>query len=188
MQRLTLVMAAAGLLLATSCGGDDLPTNRGEPPIDDGGEGVSPIDGGAAGDGGGSAGPCPTDPPKLGERCGLDYTESTMCELKVGECVIPGRGGVVDYTIFCCPAGIWETCGGRYPCDDVPPPDAAPATPDAAVSPDAGVDAGVDATPDMAVAPDVAPDLSPDLEPDVAADTAPDAGADAGDDAAGTDA
>jgi hypothetical protein len=172
MQRLTFMAAAAGLLLASSCGGEDLPTNRGAPPDQDGGGGFS-FDGAPIPDDGGELpGICPADPPKLGENCGPDFSESTMCELKVGECTIPGMGNFVDHIVFCCPIGVWEICGMRTPCDNAPPPDPTP-VPDAAADlappPDGGVDAGdaaADASPDLS--PDLA--LSPDLEPDLSSD------------------
>lgn len=193
------VFLRAGLLFVLAgCGGEDLPTNRRSPLDEDGGGVVAIIDGARIPDDGGEIPQvCPTDPPKLGEACGPDYTESTMCELKVNECTAPGGGGFADYSIFCCPTGFWESCGGRYPCENVPPPDAAPLppAPDAAAdlpapipdagadaaAPDAGVDASPDADPDLALDttpdsdPDVSPDTTPDSDPDVSPDTAPDA-------------
>jgi hypothetical protein len=166
MQNLRSLMAAAGLLLVTSCGGD-APTSR-DPELPPGFN----MDGGPFGDGGG--GLCPSVPPKLGENCGPDYDEATSCELPVGECQVPGGATFVETAIFCCPDGTWERCGGTSPCDQPPTPpvrdggapaaaiDAAPAAVDAPA-------AAVDAPPAAPDALDAAPDVSPDVEPDAGA-------------------
>jgi hypothetical protein len=170
--------------LSGSCGGDDLDSSR-EPP-----DTTVFGDGGALVGDGGVEGVCPSTPPKIGERCGGDFSESTMCELATGTCQAGNGNTYTETSVFCCPDGFWDVCSRRSPCEEFPILDAAPGTP----APDAGAardlpastpDAGADAPPDVAMSlpPDVAPDAEPDLAPDLAADTSPDLEPDAGVDA-----
>jgi hypothetical protein len=172
-----LVVWGAGLVLAVSCGGDGIPSNR--TPFE-GGTAVE-LEAGPAGNE--DAGPmpgCPESQPKTGETCGPGVTESTVCEYPIGECVANGTTHV-ETVINCCYNGVWENCGGQAPCDafdaslpstpdaraDVPavPPDVLPAPPDvSAASPDAAVDAAVDVSPD--IADDHAPDAGADADAD----------------------
>jgi hypothetical protein len=91
---------------------------------------------------------CPGSQPKVGENCGPDISESTRCEFTVGECTTSSGSVLTESVTFCCALGVWETCGGRSPCD-TPAVDASEGIP---------ADAGAPA--------DAMPDLAPDAVTD----------------------
>jgi hypothetical protein len=91
---------------------------------------------------------CPDTQPKVGENCTPGITESNQCDFVLGECVAGNGMTYVETITFCCKTGVWEACGGRSPCDNMPAVDAAEPTPEVdAGAPDASADAS-DASPD----------------------------------------
>jgi hypothetical protein len=115
----------------------------------------APVDPGILPDGGGvnpspSQG-CPDSQPKVGENCSPGITESNRCDFVTGECTANGTT-YIESISFCCALGVWETCGGRSPCEGI---DAA--EPEPVNTPDGGV---TDAIGD--VPPEVQPDLGTD--------------------------
>lgn len=136
--RLASFLAVTGLCLTISCA-EEGGTSRGDDPeiTDDGGLVVEPD----------PMTNCPGSPPKVGENCGPEITDSNRCEFSLGDCTAPNGAVFTETQTYCCKQGVWETCGSKNPCA-VPEVDAAEP-----VSP---------VTPDAGVAPDVAPDLLPD--------------------------
>jgi hypothetical protein len=137
------------LMLSVSCNDgvqpDRAPTDPGTYP-DGGGVNPDPSEG------------CPDTQPKVGENCSPGITESNRCDFTVGECTSANGTTYVETASFCCPTGTWENCGGRSPCDDMPPEvDAAEPPPP---TPDAGVSDALDALGD--VSPEVHPDAGID--------------------------
>jgi hypothetical protein len=131
---LVLALAAAAV---GSCGGDDYSDRNG------GGGGN--VEAGVADDDGSITAGCPDAPPKVGETCGPGTSESTTCEFNIGECTGPDGHNYVETAIYCCVLGVWESCGGRSPCDQFEAGAPSPVV-DAGVS-DAPRD-GIDAMPD----------------------------------------
>jgi hypothetical protein len=133
------------LALSASCGEDGVardpnPTDPGILP-DGGGVNPDPSQG------------CPDSQPKVGENCSPGITESNRCDYSTGECVAPNGMTYSESISLCCTTGVWETCGGRSPCDIMGGTDvdaAAPSPP-----PDGGV---LDALGDGS--PEVHPDTS----------------------------
>jgi hypothetical protein len=126
------------LLVVASCTEDGVSRN---PPGTD--PGILP-------DGGGvnpkpSEG-CPDTQPKVGENCAPGITESNQCDFVTGECTAPNGQTYVESISFCCKTGVWETCGGRSPCEGMEAVDAAEPPPP---PPDGGVLDALDASPEV---------------------------------------
>jgi hypothetical protein len=119
------------VVLGASCTEDGVPRdpNGTDPGVlpDGGGANPSPMEG------------CPDSQPKVGENCTPGVTESNRCEFITGECTAPNGTNYVESIVFCCTTGVWETCGGKSPCDNMQV-DAAEPLPDGG-APDANPDA-----------------------------------------------
>jgi hypothetical protein len=115
----TFLLPLAGLFLLASCTEDGGSRSNTDPGILPDAAGANP----PASEG------CPDSQPKVGENCGPGITESNRCDFVVGECTAPNGMTYVETVTYCCTTGVWENCGGRSPCDNIPEVDAAAPVP-----------------------------------------------------------